>query len=177
MSYTKISRTPKIFCKCNLVVLQYSLQSWKQELCCSSSILKQCFNFMKYYHFLHVHSKSFYAELLPPYCATETGCSGLGVEIPSLLICKYLAFKIVKWLMQKLSKVIEVLRGSAHSLTHSLFVHINTWEQLWEVSVIHTWYFGPWFGCWKGKYYCDLMFYTYALAGKSGNKSALVRRD
>lgn len=77
--------------------------------------------------------------------------------------------------MQKLSKVIGVL------LTADLFPfwsqNTNTWEQLWEVSVIQTWYFSLWFGCWKGKYYCDLMFHTYALAGKRGNKSALIRRD
>lgn len=77
--------------------------------------------------------------------------------------------------MQKLSKDIEVML-TPHSFSFCPH-NINTWEQLWEVSVIHTWYFGPWFGCRKEKYYCDLMFYTYALAGKSGNKSALVRRD
>lgn len=68
----KISRTAKIFYGCNLVVLQYSLHSWKQELCSSSSILGQRFNFIRYCHFLHAHSKCFCTELLPTSCATET---------------------------------------------------------------------------------------------------------
>lgn len=53
-------------------MLQFCLHPWKQELCYSSSILRQLFHITKYCHYFHAYSKCFYTEPLPTYPATGT---------------------------------------------------------------------------------------------------------
>lgn len=130
MSYgNKISRAAKIFYKCTFLVLQFCLLLWKQELCYSSSVLRQHFHCIKYCHFLHAYSKHSYTEPLLTYPAAEAlAAVGWECKCFHLWFSKHLAFKIFKWLMQKLSKVIEVLL-TPHMLP--VFSNdANTWQQL-----------------------------------------------
>lgn len=83
---------------------------WKWELSYFSSILRQHLHFNKYCHFLHTYSNCLYTEPLPAYPATEA-LDAVGCECEHLLFWffKHLEFKMLKWLMQKLSRVIEAL--------------------------------------------------------------------
>lgn len=99
-----------------------------------------------------------------------------AVQPQSFLIFKHLAIKILKWLIEKHYNGFKALL-MPHVLPFFFWNYTNTWQQLWQVSVIQTRYFGPWLGCGRDTNYCDLWFDAQALMSKKFNKSAMIGRD